>query len=126
MTDVNHHLSSIDGLVAEALATGILAFFACSVWDSRNAKNTDSVGIRFGLCVTVLCLAFVPYTGCSMNPARTLAPAVWNRYWPNHWIYWLGPIAGAIIAASIYRCLFSVKNQENLAQDTATLNGIET
>ncbi|XP_012226157.1 aquaporin [Linepithema humile] len=126
-TDVNRNLTPGYGVAAEALATGILTFFACGIWDSRNKKNTDSVAIRFGFCVTALCLAFIPYTGCSLNPARTIGPAMWNNYWHNHWIYWLGPIGGAIIAALMYRCLFSpdTKDEEDNI-NTGTLNGIET
>lgn len=127
MTDVNRSLSVADGVLAEVLATGILVFFTCGIWDSRNANNTDSVAIRFGLCIAALCLAFAPYSGCSLNPARTLAPAIWNGYWRNHWVYWIGPIAGAVIAASFYRFLFSSKTkQEDPMQDAGTLNGIET
>ncbi|EZA50261.1 Aquaporin-4 [Ooceraea biroi] len=127
MTDINQNLTPIHGIAAEMLATGILVFFACGIWDSRNKHDTDSVAIKFGLCVTVLCLAFVPYTGCSLNPARTFGPAVWNGYWTHHWIYWIGPIAGAIIAATIYRYLFSPKtNRRDTTRHAETLNGMET
>ncbi|XP_011864689.1 PREDICTED: aquaporin AQPcic-like isoform X2 [Vollenhovia emeryi] len=128
MTVLNDELNSAHGFATEALATGILVFFACSSWDSRNAKNSDSMALKFGLCITVLCLAFIPYTGCSLNPARTFGPAVWNGYWTSHWMYWLGPITGGVVAAMLYRCLFSpeTKNQENTTQDVATLNGTET
>lgn len=119
MTDINEKfISSGRGIATEALATGIFTFFACSSWDSRNAKNSDSLALKFGLCITALCFAFISHTGCSMNPARTFGPAVWNRYWEHHWIYWLGPLGGALITAVIYRCLFSPKkNQENTMQD---------
>ncbi|XP_011696205.1 PREDICTED: aquaporin AQPAe.a-like [Wasmannia auropunctata] len=123
--NINSNLSGAQGLVAEAFATGIFAFFACASWDTRNAKNTDSLGLKFGLCVSMLCLAFIPHTGCSLNPARTLGPAVWNNFWEHHWLYWVGPIGGAIIAATIYRCFF-LKSQETTTQDNGTLNGIET
>lgn len=127
-TNINTNLTVVHGLVIEVLATGIFVFFACAIWDSRNAKNSDSVAIKFGLCITMLALAFVPYTGCSMNPARTFGPAVWNNHWDDHWVYWLGPIGGAIIVALIYRCLFSpkTKNQESATHDMETFNGIET
>jgi len=124
-TDINENLKVSHGIAAEALATGVLAFFACGSWDSRNAKNTDSLGLKFGLCISMLCLAFIPYTGCSLNPARSFGPAVWTGHWDHHWLYWLGPIGGAVIAASLYRCLFS-KNQENTMRDVGALNGIET
>ncbi|KYN37568.1 Aquaporin AQPAe.a [Trachymyrmex septentrionalis] len=123
-TDVNEAIGIGHGIAAEAFATGVLVFFACSSWDSRNAKNTDSLGLKFGLCVSMLCLAFIPHTGCSMNPARSFGPAVWTGHWHYHWLYWLGPIGGSIIATLIYRFLF-LKNQEN-TQDVETLNDIET
>ncbi|XP_076237123.1 aquaporin-like [Calliopsis andreniformis] len=106
VSDVNSSLTPTQGFTAEAIATGILTLFACGIWDYRNAKNTDSMSLRFGLCITALCFIFIPYTGCSLNPARTLGPAVWNGYWTNHWIYWLGPFTGAIVASLLYRCIF--------------------
>lgn len=124
-TNVNTDLSVGYGIMAEALATSILVFFACGSWDPRNAKNSDSLGLKFGLCITALCLAFIPHTGCSMNPARSFGPAVWTGHWKDHWVYWLGPIGGGIIAAFIYRFLFSeTENRENTMQDVGTLNGI--
>jgi hypothetical protein len=48
-----------------------------------------------------------PFTGGVMNPARALAPTVvsgaWNGVW---WIYWVGPIAGGVVAALLYRYIF--------------------
>ncbi|XP_071638692.1 aquaporin AQPAe.a-like isoform X1 [Temnothorax longispinosus] len=128
MTDINKEITVGHGIAAEALATGVLAFFACGSWDSRNAKNSDSMALKFGLCVTVLCLAFIPHTGCSLNPARTFGPAVWNGHWTYHWVYWLGPIGGAVIAALIYRSLFSpkTKDPDDNIKDMGTFNGIET
>lgn len=127
-TKITVGLNAAHGVAAEALATGIFVFFACGVWDSRNAKNTDSIPIKFGLCITMLAFAFAPYTTCSLNPARTFGPAVWTNDWTDHWVYWLGPIGGAIISALIYRCLFTpkTKNQDGVMHDMETFNGIET
>ncbi|KZC09226.1 Aquaporin AQPcic, partial [Dufourea novaeangliae] len=110
MTDINEKLSDLHGFFAEMLATGILVFFACGLWDHRNARNSDSASLRFGLCISALCFIFIPYTGCSMNPARTLGPAVWNGYWGHHWVYWLGPICGSLVASLLYRGLFLYKD----------------
>lgn len=111
--------------MTEVLATGVLVFFACAAWDPRNGKNGDSLSLKFGLCIVMLSFAVVPFTGCSLNPARTFAPAAWNGYWKNHWVYWVGPLLGSIISALIYRCLF-MGNREDPKQNLNTLNGIET
>lgn len=124
-TDIHQNISVFQGLLSEIIATGILVFFACGVWDPRNEKNSDSVPLRFGFCVTVLCFVFIPYTGCSLNPARSIGPAIWNGYWKNHWIFWIGPISGAIISSIVYRCLFLPKIEKN-EDNQNTLTGVET
>lgn len=113
MTDIHADLTTLQGAMTEVLATGLLVFFACGLWDCRNAANTDSAPMRVGFCITVLCLIFIPYTGCSLNPARTLGPAIWNGYWTNHWVFWIGPIGGAIVSSLLYRCLFLCKTTES-------------
>ena len=40
-----------------------------------------------------------------MNPARSFGPAVIENNFENHWIYWIGPITGALLAAIIYKVL---------------------
>ena len=49
-------------------------------------------------------MAGVPFTGGSANPARSFGPAVVAGKFPDyHWIYWLGPCMGAVLAAGLYR-----------------------
>ena len=128
VTDLHADLTAIQGLLLEGVSTGILVLVACAVWDSRNARNTDSVPIRFGLTVAALALAFGPYTGCSMNPARSLGPALWNNHWSHHWIYWFGPIGGALLASFMYKTIFGVKaqEQEENVPEAIALNSVET
>lgn len=99
----------------------------CSVWDARNEKNSDSVSIKFGLTVAVLATAVGPYTGCSMNPARSFAPALWNNQWSHHWVYWFGPIGGALIASFVYKTVFGVpdKVEEEPIPEAVALNSVD-
>lgn len=106
VTTVNSNLTIYQGFGAEVLATGILVFMVCATMDSRNVLNTDSTSIKFGLAVFCLCLAFMPYTGCGMNPARSLGPALLNNNWKHHWIFWCGPITGALLASILYQAVF--------------------
>src|ERR1700742_4632537 len=51
-------------------------------------------------------LAAVYFTGAGMNPARAFGPAVINHSFPGyHWIYWVGPLLGSLVAAAFYHIL---------------------
>jgi len=129
VTDLHSELSAIQGLVLEGFATAILILVVCSVWDVRNEKNTDSVSIKFGLTVAVLATSFGPYTGCSMNPARSFAPALWNNQWSHHWIYWFGPIGGALITSFAYKAIFGISDkqvEEEPMPEAVALNSVES
>ncbi|XP_031949910.1 lens fiber major intrinsic protein isoform X2 [Corvus moneduloides] len=43
-----------------------------------------------------------PFSGGSMNPARSLGPAIVTGVWDDHWVYWLGPVLGAVLAGLSY------------------------
>lgn len=102
----NESISPIQGMAVELIITATLIWVVCGVWDPRNAKHHDSVPLKFGFTIATLALAAGPYTGASMNPARSFAPAVWNGNFEHHWVYWVGPMAGAIIAALAYKTVF--------------------
>lgn len=60
--------------------------------------------IPIGFAVLVDHLVGVPYTGASMNPARSFGPALVSGHWGrSHIIYWFGPCFGASLASAIYR-----------------------
>lgn len=59
-------------------------------------------GLCIGLTVAMGIMAFGPVTGGSMNPARSLGPALYG-HWDMHWVYWAGPISGAVAAALVYK-----------------------
>ncbi len=88
------------GVLIEAVLTFflLLAVFGTAV-DPRAPKIG---GFGIGLTVIVDILVGGPLTGASMNPARTFGPALAGGFWQNDLVYWIGPIIGAVIAASIY------------------------
>lgn len=60
-------------------------------------------GAAVGLAVMLGVMAMGPISGAGMNPVRSFGPAVVGRTWDHHWLYWVGPIVGAMIAAGVYR-----------------------
>jgi aquaporin NIP len=97
-------VSAWQALGWEILLSFFLMFVIISV-----ATDTRAVGTMAGAAIgaTVMLAAFVggPVTGASMNPARSLAPALFERQWVSLWVYFLGPGIGAVAAALVYNYL---------------------
>ena len=93
------------GLLVEIVLTFVLVFvvFATAI-DPKGLAHIAPAAI--GLAVLVDHLVGIPLTGASMNPARSFGPAVVANVWDDHWIYWLGPLIGAALAALIYEFVF--------------------
>ncbi|KRG04673.1 aquaporin isoform X5 [Drosophila mojavensis] len=103
VTFVVSNLPYWQGFLIEFLITAVLICVCCGIWDQRNAEQKDSIPIRFGLTVGCIAIAGAQYTGASMNPARSLAPAVWNNSWEHHWIYWVAPLVASLITSLAYK-----------------------
>jgi MIP family channel proteins len=88
------------GLVVEALLTFFLliAMYGTSV-DDRAPKLG---GFAISLTVAASILGCGVLTGAAMNPARAFGPALISGIWTNHFVYWIGPLVGAVLAACIY------------------------
>lgn len=71
--------------------------------DPRVAEGFAAIAI--GLTVGFCALMAGPLTGASMNPARSLGPAVAAGVWRAHWLYWAAPITGMLFAARSYEIL---------------------
>lgn len=62
--------------------------------------------IAIGFIVGANILAGGAFDGASMNPAVSFGPAVVSWTWAGQWIYWVGPLIGAAIAALVYEALY--------------------
>lgn len=88
------------GYRAATLVEAVLTFFlALAVFaaDERRARRLGPISI--GAATLFGALIGGPLTGGAMNPARAFGPALAAGYWSMHYVYWVGPLAGAIVAA---------------------------
>jgi MIP family channel proteins len=82
----------------------VLTFFLVSaVYGTAVSPDAPRVG-GFGIGLVLLFDILVggPLTGAAMNPARAFGPAVVSGEWVGHVVYWVGPLAGAVIAALLW------------------------
>jgi aquaporin Z len=88
-------------LILEIVLTFILMFVILGSGLDRRAP-IGFAGLAIGLTVGLEAACMGPITGASMNPARSLGPALVGGIWQHHWLYWIAPILGAQLAVLIY------------------------
>ena len=95
--------SDIGALVLETVLTAI--FLLVILTATRHASSHAALAIP--LTLVAIHLAAVPFTGASVNPARSIAPALLGGDLSKLWIYLVAPVVGAVIAALVYRAVNS-------------------
>lgn len=97
------------GIVIEAVTTFLLVSVVFgTALDDRAPKSVFPFAIGFAYALGIM--ATGPLTGGAMNPARTFGPALAAGLWSNHIVYWIGPIIGAVLAASLHQFVFQNKS----------------
>ena len=97
-------------LIVEALGAFLLVWAIMATTVSKDASPTNAalaIGFTLGFAQMVL----GPATGGSFNPARWLGPALASGTFPDFWLYIVGPIAGAVLAASAYQWLIGAESE---------------
>ena len=99
-------ISAGTGVLVEVILTFFLVFVIFATAMDPKGPGLPLAPFAIGIVVMLDLFVGVPLTGASMNPARTLGPALAAGQWADHWVYWAGPIAGGIIAAVLYEGVF--------------------
>jgi aquaporin NIP len=96
--------SEMQSFILELLLTFILMLVILRVADGGKERSLTA-GLAIGSVVGLEALFAGPICGASMNPARSVAPAIASGHLEHLWIYIIAPIAGAVLAVSISRYL---------------------
>ncbi|XP_051780050.1 aquaporin-4 isoform X2 [Erpetoichthys calabaricus] len=102
---INPESNAGQALGMEVLATFQLVFTIFSVEDHRRREGHISGG--------------------SMNPARSLGPAIITGYWEHHWVYWIGPMLGALMAGFSHEFFFAATASRQKLINCITCKDIE-
>ncbi|KAK7507976.1 hypothetical protein BaRGS_00000941, partial [Batillaria attramentaria] len=106
--NLGENVTAGEGMLCEIVLTVVLVLTVLmAAVDPQTKSNLAPLAIGFAVFVDIL--AGISVTGASMNPARSFGPAVVvsnvsSDFWKYHYIYWVGPLIGAIVAAVWYRC----------------------
>ncbi len=100
------HYSMISCFVTELLLT--FFFLMVIIGTTSNGAASGFAGIPIGLALTLIHLISIPVTNTSVNPARSVAPALFagSAYISQLWLFIMAPVAGAMIAGLLARMLF--------------------
>ncbi|MDX9689876.1 MAG: aquaporin Z [Alphaproteobacteria bacterium] len=98
-------------MVTEIVMTAMFLLVILGATDSKAPAGFAPIAI--GLCLTLIHLISIPVTNTSVNPARSLGPALFVGDWAlkQLWLFWVAPIIGAVVGAFSYRFIYSEEHK---------------
>jgi MIP family channel proteins len=101
------NLSPAQGILVEGILTFFLVFVVYGT--AVDPRGRGLAGLAIGATITLDILFGGPLTGGAMNPARVFGPALASNFWKAHYVYWLGPMLGGMLAGLVYRVFMEQK-----------------
>jgi len=97
----------MNGLVAEILLTFIFVLVVLGATSKTNGATNNFAGLAIGLSLILIHLVGIHYTGTSVNPARSIGPALFEggKALSQLWVFIVGPFVGAAIAAGVWKMI---------------------
>jgi aquaporin Z len=104
--------SLVAAIVTEVVMTMMFLLIIMGATDKRAPQGFAPIAIGLGL--TLIHLISIPVTNTSVNPARSTGVALFVGDWAvaQLWLFWLAPIVGAVLGASIYRMIGGAENKQ--------------
>ncbi|OVA08592.1 Major intrinsic protein [Macleaya cordata] len=108
----------LQGVIWEIILTFSLLFTVYTTIVDPKKGALDGLGpMLTGFVVGANILAGGPFSGASMNPARSFGPALVSGVWTDHWVYWVGPLIGGPLAGYIYENFFIFRSHAPLPRE---------
>ncbi len=105
--DLQQGVTVVGGLLAEVIFTCVFVLVVLGATSKTNGATNNFAGLAIGLSLVLVHLVCIRYTGTSVNPARSIGPALFQggTALANLWIFIVGPFLGAAIAAGIWKMI---------------------
>ena len=105
------NVTVLGGLLAEIIFTCVFVLIVLGATSKENGETNKFAGLAIGLGLVLVHLACIRYTGTSVNPARSIAPALYagGSALEHLWIFIVGPFIGACCAAGIWKVIETKK-----------------
>lgn len=96
-------------MTLEAVTTFFLVLMVFSTAVDEKGTFRSIAGFGIGLIIALGIIVAGPFTGGALNPARAFGPALAASHWANQGVFWVGPLAGGLIAGLLYDSLYLKK-----------------
>jgi aquaporin Z len=103
-------------MLAEVFFTAVFVFIIAST--SRKSMPVGMTGLTVGLTLTVIHLISIPIDNTSVNPARSLATAIFQGSWAldQLWVFIIFPLVGGVLGAAIWKVLRPESDEDTLEE----------
>ncbi|XP_030535331.2 aquaporin TIP2-1-like [Rhodamnia argentea] len=113
------HVTGMGGAATEFIGTFALVYTACAARDPRKGPHGIASPTAIGFVYGANFMLTGPFAGGFMNPARSFGPAAVTGDFRDHWVHWVGPIAGGGVAGLVYEIFMSQGSVNDRARDQA-------
>jgi len=110
-TELARGVNPLYGIVIEAVGTFLLCSSALAA--TFYLRKPIWQAVLVGGTLFLLILMFGPLTGASFNPARSVGPAFWSWHWADEYVYLIGPLLGAMCAASLFKLVENARQTDH-------------
>lgn len=95
----------------EFLASFLVVFVVFACYEkTKYDQQSQAAPFVIGLIYAATIMATMPYTGGSVNTARSFGAALVNAIWTDHWVFWFGPLLGGACGGAVFDVIFSTKS----------------
>ncbi|MBR2233644.1 MAG: MIP family channel protein [Prevotella sp.] len=101
-----------NGLLVEIVLTMLFVLVVLGATSKTNGATNNFAGLAIGLSLVLIHLVGIHFTGTSVNPARSIGPALFEggQALSQLWVFIVGPFVGGALAAGVWKCIHPAKN----------------